>query len=130
MNQKNLLLNNVLIASGPVIIEKGKILLNKHGENKFWKFPGGDIYQKKGSLEYWCQKRVWEEMGVKIKIIKPLKPMIIWKENKIIILIHYLAKRINKTIKPAPFILDWGWFPVNKLPPHCAPNIKPVINKL
>jgi len=119
-----------IIASGPVIIEKGKVLLNRHGRRESgWKFIGGDIYQRKGSLEDWCMRKAKEEMGVKAKIIKPLKPMIIWRKNETIILIHYLAKRVNKIIKPAKYIREWGWFPLKKLPKNCAPNIKPVIQE-
>jgi len=33
----------LIIASGPVIIENGKVLLNKHGDDKFWKFLGGKV---------------------------------------------------------------------------------------
>ena len=30
----------IIIVSGPVIIENNKVLLNKHGEDNFWKFCG------------------------------------------------------------------------------------------
>ena len=33
----------IIIASGPVIVENGKVLLNKHGEDGFWKFCGGRV---------------------------------------------------------------------------------------
>jgi ADP-ribose pyrophosphatase YjhB (NUDIX family) len=119
-----------IIASGPVIIEKGKVLLNRHGKRESgWKFIGGDIYERKGTLEEWCICKAKEEMGVKVKIIRPLKPIIIWRKNETIILIHYLTKRVNKVIKPARNIREWGWFPIKRLPRNCAPNIKQVINE-
>ena len=31
------------IASGPVIIRDGKVLLDKHGDDPFWKFPGVQV---------------------------------------------------------------------------------------
>lgn len=34
-------MSKIIIASGPVIVEDGKVLLNKHGEDNFWKFCGG-----------------------------------------------------------------------------------------
>jgi len=129
MEQQDLFLDNVLIASGPVIIENGKVLLNKHGEVKHWKFPGGDIYEKNGTLEEWALRRAKEEMGIECEIIKPLKPIIIWREDKTIILIHYLAKRTSLKIEPAEFIEAWDWFDIYNLPSDCAPNIKPVIEE-
>lgn len=127
--QKNLLLENVLIASGPVIIENDKVLLNKHGEKKVWKFPGGDIYERSGTFEEWAKRRVKEEMGISCEIVKPLKPMIAWGEDKTIILIHYLARKTTDEIKPAKFIDAWDWVDINNLPEDCAPNIKPVIDE-
>jgi len=31
----------IIIASGPVIVENNKVLLNQHGDTEFWKFCGG-----------------------------------------------------------------------------------------
>ncbi len=121
---------NVVIASGPVIIKKDKILLNKHGESNLWKFPGGDITENSGDLESWAVKKVFEEMGLEVKIIKPIKPMVIWKKDEVIILIHYLAKLITEEIKPAGYIKEYAWLDINNLPDDCSPNIKPVIKEL
>jgi ADP-ribose pyrophosphatase YjhB (NUDIX family) len=127
--QKDLLLDNVLIASGPVIIENEKVLLNQHGEKKEWKFPGGDIYEKLGTFEEWAIRRAKEEMGLDCEIVRPLKPMILWNEDKTIILIHYLARRTTDKIEPAKFIDAWDWVDIKNLPENCAPNIKPVIEE-
>ncbi|EKD56340.1 MAG: hypothetical protein ACD_58C00218G0001 [uncultured bacterium] len=152
-------LNNTkfIIASGPVIIENGKVLLNRHGhpeesfdkiypeqgrgtrdlrELRFWKFPGGrienfDFANQLNSLEEACKREVKEEMGLEIEIIRPLKPMMIKhpdKPNTVVILIHYQAKRLND-IKPANFIEEYAWFNINNLPKNCAPNIKIVIDE-
>lgn len=126
----------IVIASGPVVIERGKVLLDKHGKDDFWKFLGGkiesfDFKSNFNSLEEVCRKRVKEEMGFDVKIVKPLKPMLILKPNEPdtwVILIHYLAKRLGK-INPGPDIKEWKWFDINKLPKDCAPNIKPVIKE-
>ncbi|MEK7511997.1 MAG: NUDIX domain-containing protein [Patescibacteria group bacterium] len=128
---------NFIIASGPVIIENNKVLLNKHGDDNFWKFPGGrienfDFIDPFNSLETACQREVREELGIEIKIIKPLKPMMIGKPNSNdtqVVLIHYLAERVGE-IKPGQDIKEWNWFDVNNLPSDIAPNIKPVINSL
>lgn len=127
-----------IIASGPVIIEDNKVLLNRHGETaedqKIWKFVGGrveleDYKIENDILEQACKREVMEEMGIEVKIIASLKPMLIVKHgnpNKYVILIHYLAKRIGE-IKTGDDIIEWGWFDIDKLPENCAPNIESVI---
>jgi len=117
-----------IIASGPVIVERGKILLDKHGKDEFWKFPGGRI--KKGeSLEQCAKNRVKEELGIGVDLIKSLKPMIIWKRNEVIILIHYLAKR-KGNIKPGRHVREWAWISIKKLPKDVGPNIIPVLKDM
>lgn len=117
-----------IIASGPVIIEKKKVLLDKHGKDMFWKFPGGRI--KKGeSLEQCAIKRAKEELGIGVKLIKLLKPVIIWRRNETVILIHYLAKR-KGTIKKGRHVREWAWIGVNKLPKDVAPNIRTVLREM
>jgi len=115
-----------IIAAGPVIIENGKVLLNKHGDDGMWKFVGGRAERTDISLEEVAKREVMEEMGLEVELIRPLKPMMIETDTKVVVLIHYLATRKNE-IKPGADILDWGWFDVNNLPDGCAPNIEPVI---
>lgn len=127
----------IIIASGPVIIEDNKVLLNQHGDGDMWKFPGGklenfDFTDWNESLERTAKREVKEEMGIDINIIKPLKPMFLSRpehEGEYVVLIHYLAKRIGK-IKPGTDIDAWDWFPINNLPNNLAPNIKPVLDSL
>jgi len=123
---------NFIIASGPVIIEDNKVLLAKHGEDAFWKFPGGrvenfDFDDELNSLEQACQRQVKEEMEIDVKIIKPLKPMMVKKdENTAVVLIHYLAKRVGE-IKPGEDVREWQWLDIDNLPEDVAPNVKPVL---
>lgn len=121
---------NSIIASGPVIIEDNKVLLNKHGEDGMWKFCGGEVEDFSVSLEESAKREAKEEMGIDIEIIRPLKPMTVKKfDGSVVVLIHFLAKRIGE-IKPGLDILEWGWFPVDKLPANCAPNIAEVLKNL
>lgn len=121
----------IIIASGPVIIENGKTLLHKHGDDDFWKLIGGmvdlsDLKNPESSLENACKRRVKESMGFDIKIIKPLKSMMIPKPNNpntLVVLIHYAAERLGE-IKPGPEIKEWGWFDTKNLPEDCGPNVK------
>ena len=129
---------DLIIASGPVIIEGGMVLLDRHGKDEeaqsIWKFVGGKISEKdwrdeQNVLESACIRKVKEEMGIDIKIIAPLKPMVVKRPDSkegSVVLIHYLSERIGE-IKPAEDILEWQWFDIDRLPENCAPNIKPVI---
>ncbi len=118
----------IIIASGPVIIENGKVLLNKHGDDAFWKFVGGRAEQTDISLEEVAKREVMEEMGLAVDLIRPLKPMMIDMPDKVVILIHYLSTRKGE-ITPGADIREWDWFDVRHLPTDSAPNIVPVIEE-
>ena len=120
----------ITIASGPVIIENNKVLLDKHGDDNFWKFCGGKV-GKGETLIQAANRRAKEELGIDIKITDP-KPIITHtkKDGETdVILVHFLAKRLDE-IKPGSDIKKWDWFDINNLPNDCAPNIKPVIEEV
>lgn len=129
---------NLIVASGPVIIENGEVLLNKHGDDNFWKFLGGRVELKdisgENSLEDACRREVKEENGFNIEIVCPLKPMMLPKpgsKNEFVVLIHFLAKRKGK-IRLGKEVDEFGKFNVVKLvkgkyKDKFAPNIIPVL---
>ena len=120
---------NSIIASGPVIIEDGKVLLNKEKKPTGitpWFFPGGEVENFDISLEEACRREVKEEMGIDIKIIKPLKPVMLHQNGRVVILIHWLAKRIGE-VKPGSDIAEWAWHDITRLPSDCAPNVYEII---
>ncbi len=121
----------IIIASGPVIIEEGKVLLNKHGTDNFWKFCGGRVEDFDSDLIENARREAKEEMGIDIEILDP-NPIITYTkkdDGTDVILVHFLAKRLGE-IKPGPDIREWNWFPVDQLPADCGPNIKPVISQI
>lgn len=119
-----------LIASGPVIIEDGKVLLNKHGDDDFWKFPGGRVETFDMTLEEAAKREVREEMGLEVELLRPLKPVMQRLEDgRIIILIHYEARRLND-VTPGEEIREWGWYPIDNLPESLAPNITLVLESI
>ena len=129
----------IIIVSGPVIIENGAVLLNKHGDDDFWKFLGGKVELKdiagENVLEDTCKREVKEENGFDIEIIYPLKPMMIKKpgsKNEFVVLIHFLARRKNKKNKLGSDISEFGKFNIKKLVKGAykekfAPNIIPIL---
>jgi ADP-ribose pyrophosphatase YjhB (NUDIX family) len=126
-----------IVASGPVIIEDGKLLVNKDDKDDFYKLPGGTVKQG-DSLEEACSRESKEENNAEIDIIKPLNPMIIYKnpqtnEEMTIVLIHYKAKLKNQEkLKPIEPIKEVTWLNISeiKLGKHnVAPNIKFLIEK-
>lgn len=130
---------NSIIVSGPVITEEkdGKLctLLNKHKKtvkkpNPKWQFCGGEMENFDASLEEAAKREVKEEMGIDIEIERLLDVMLRQRDDgSIVVLIHYLAKRIGE-VKPGEEIEEWDWFPIDELPDDCAPNVKPVIEKV
>lgn len=126
-----------IIASGPVIIENGKLLVNKDDKDDFYKIPGGTV-PKGMDLEQACHDRVKAENNGKIEIISPLSPMVLWEnpqtgEAMTILLIHYLAKLKNKDeLKPLEPIKEITWLEIDKIKAgefRVAPNIKFLIKK-
>ena len=121
----------IIIASGPVIVENGQALLNKHGDTAFWKFCGGRVEDYDTDLIENARREVKEEMGIGIKILNE-EPFITFtrketSEGKIdILLVHFLAEREGE-IKPGEEIREWAWHDLNNLPPDLGPNILPAL---
>jgi len=118
-----------IIASGPVIIKNKKVLLIKDKKDDFYKFPGGTVKQNE-ALEKACIRETKEEIGVDIKIKKPLVTMLLWKrpgkKQKIaVILVHYLAKIKNeKIIRKGKNIKEIRWIKLNEIKKFkVAPNV-------
>ena len=56
-------MSQIVIASGPVIVENNKVLLNKDKKDNFWKFCGGRIEETETNLKKLLeekQKKKWE----------------------------------------------------------------------
>ncbi len=127
-----------IVASGPVIIKKGKLLVNKDNKDDFYKLPGGTIEHGIEDLEQACHRETKEENNGEIEIIRPLHPMIIWKnpqsgEKMVILLIHYLSKLKNpKEVMPISPVQEIKWLDIKEIKKgkyHVAPNIKFLIEK-
>ena len=127
-----------IIASGPVIVENGKLLVNKDDKDDFYKLPGGQVESYDKTLEDACHRETKEENNGLIKILKPLSPMILWKnpqsgEEMCILLIHYKAKLLNKKdLKPVAPIKEVLWLSISDIKEgkyNVAPNITYLIEK-
>ena len=124
-----------IVASGPAIIEHGKLLVSKDNKDDFYKLPGGTVREGE-SLEDACIRRAKEEANAEVEIIKPLLPNILYenpqtKEKMTIVLINYLAKLKNKKdIKPMPPIKELKWIEIDKIKKgegNVSPNVKVLI---
>lgn len=121
----------IIIASGPVIVEDGKVLLDQHGDTNFWKFCGGRAENLEASLIEVARKKAKEELGIRIEILDP-QPFVTHTIKETadgpldVILVHYLAKRLGE-VSPGPEIRDWAWLNLENLPENLAPNIRPVL---
>jgi 8-oxo-dGTP pyrophosphatase MutT (NUDIX family) len=122
----------IIIASGPVIIEENKVLLNQHGDTEFWKFCGGRVEDFETDLIENAKREAKEEMGIDIEVLDP-EPFFSYTaketpEGKVdVILVHYLARRIGE-INPGIDIREWKWIPLEELAgENLAPNIVPAL---
>ncbi len=125
-------MSKIIIASGPVIIEDGKVLLNKHGDTAFWKFCGGRVENFEESLIDAARRETKEEIGVDLEILDQ-NPYIMYTTKKTeegtidVILVHFLAKRVGE-IKLGPDIREYAWLDIDALPDNdLGPNIKPAL---
>ncbi len=123
-------MQKIINVSGPVIVEDGKALLNKHGDTPFWKFCGGRVNENENLIEV-AKRRAKEEMGIEIEILEK-EPFITFTRKETpegeqdIILVHFLAKRIGE-IKPGADVREWAWHEINNLPADLGPNIIPAL---
>lgn len=127
-----------VVASGPIIIENGKLMVNKDLKDDFYKLPGGSVEPDTEDLEEACHRQTRTENNAEIEILKPLHPMIIWKnpqtgEKMAILLIHYLARLLNKDqVKPIHPVQEVTWLDIQEIKEgkhNVAPNIKFLIEK-
>ncbi|MBU0957684.1 MAG: NUDIX hydrolase [Nanoarchaeota archaeon] len=126
-----------IVASGPVIIEDGKLLVDKDDKDDFYKLPGGTVKEGE-TLEEGCHRKVKEEINGEVELIKPLSPNILWenpqtKEKMTIVLINYLAKLKNKDeIKPIAPTQEIKWLDIEEIKQgkhFVSPNTKALIEK-
>ncbi|MFN7160722.1 MAG: NUDIX hydrolase [Candidatus Gracilibacteria bacterium] len=119
------------MASGPVIVEDNKVLLDKHGDDNYWKFPGGTMAQD-DSFRANAEREVMEELGLEV-ILEEGEPFVmdIQKEKDgkplTIILFHYYASRQTETITPGRDVREYAWHDIDDLPADCAMNIRPAV---
>lgn len=125
-------MSQIIIASGPVIVENNKVLLNKDRKDNFWKFCGGQISDEEYNLKETAKREVKEEMGLDIEILNN-EPYFFYTEKEkegatmSIVLVHFLAKRIGDII-PSEDIIEWRWIDIDNLDQEIlAPNIKPAL---
>ncbi|MFA5962180.1 MAG: NUDIX hydrolase [Parcubacteria group bacterium] len=123
--------SKIIIASGPVIVEDNKVLLDLQGDDNFWKFCGGKTKEGE-ALKETAQRRAKEELGIKIEILDE-KPFLIHTTKETtdglvdVILVHYLAKRRGE-ITPGADIRECKWIPLSDLEKeNLAPNILPTL---
>ena len=126
-----------IIASGPVIVENGKLLVNKDDKDDFYKIPVGRLEEGE-DLEEGCTREALEEINAKVTIIKKLSTLIL-NENPTthqkmrIELHHYLAELNNpyeiKAIYPTREIKWLDIQGIKRGKYNVAPNIRFLVEK-
>lgn len=127
-----MIFKTIVVASGPVIIEKGKLLASLDNKDDFYKIPGGRVKDSDSTLEQTCIREAKEEINADIEILNPLHPMLLQKNPKTgkkqtIVLIHYLARIKNKKDIAAQYpIKEAAWLEIADIKKgkyKVAPNI-------
>lgn len=120
----------VTVASGPVIVRDGFVLLDKHGDDPFWKFPGGRTRDNE-SLQATAMREAAEEVGLTDLVLHD-KPVVLSFERgrdgmrELVTLYHYWATTKQEPKKQRD-VRELAWHKIDALPADCAPNIKPVM---
>lgn len=97
-----------------LIFKKRKILLVKEWDDEWWSFPGGGIEYGEGLAEA-LQRELSEELGLKQEHIKSNNKVIFVGLGAVvenIPMVNLFVKAeipVNK-IKPAPDVIESGWF--------------------
>ncbi|MDD5438318.1 MAG: NUDIX hydrolase [Patescibacteria group bacterium] len=121
----------IIIVSGPVIVEDGKVLVNKHGDTNFWKFCGGRVENFDQNLIDAAKREAKEEVGLDLEI-SDKDPFIMYTTKETekgtidVILVHFLAKRTGE-VKLGADIRESAWLDISQLPDDLAANIKPAL---
>ncbi|NTU66500.1 MAG: NUDIX hydrolase [Candidatus Moranbacteria bacterium] len=122
----------IIVASGPVIVENNKVLLDQHDDTDFWKFCGGTVENYETNLIENAKREAKEEAGIDLEILDR-NPFIVFTRKETpegsidIILVHFLAKRIGE-ITPGDDIRQWKWLDIENIgKENLAPNIIPAL---
>lgn len=125
-----------IIASGPVIVKNGKLLVIKDKKDPFYKIPGGTAEEGE-TLEQVCIRETKEEINADVEIIKPLSTLVIYKNPKTgekmkISLHHYKVKIKNPNEIRAGEGHRINWLDIGEIKSgkyNIAPNIKYLIEQ-
>jgi len=123
-------MSKIILVSGPVIVENSKVLLDKSGEDDFWKFCGGRVKGNE-ALPETAKRRAKEELGIDVKIINN-EPFVRYFKKETekgeieVILFHFLAKR-NGEVVAGKDVREWQWLDLNDLPDDLGENILPAL---
>lgn len=124
-------IRKMTIASGPVILKDGKVLLDKHGGDGLWKFPGGKLRDDESPRQT-AVREAKEELGIDVTLVGDPLFFLFEHEHEgvpeIVVLIHYLATYTGEIV-PGRDVEVWDWHDIKNLPTDCAPNIKPILER-
>ena len=120
----------VTVASGPVIIRDGKVLLHKAPDTGKYQFIGGRVDDGMSIRENAVFKAL-EDLGIKIKLVDDIDPLIVigkiqrdGKEDNLF-LVHYLAKIVEE-----PEERKYDWFTLDQIKKMTEEGMVPSANVL
>jgi 8-oxo-dGTP pyrophosphatase MutT (NUDIX family) len=128
---------NTLVAVGPVIVENNRVLLireTKDVGSELLMLPGGKVEEFLAPLEQTAIREAKEELGIDITIMRPLDTHFVERPSapgQYAVLVHFLAKRTDPSmpVVPTDKTIEWGWYDLENLPDHVAPNISRAVRE-
>lgn len=125
-----------IVASGPVIIKDGKLLVSKKFKKEFYKIPGGTVEEGE-TLEQCCKREAKEEANAEIEIFEQLHTLILNKnpetqERMNISVYNFKAELKNPDKLKAAEGHEIAWLDIKDLKEgkySLSPNIKNLIEK-
>ncbi len=105
------------VAMGIVIKEDQVLLVNRRFPPKLWSPPGG--FTDKDELpEQTVQREVWEETGIRCKVLKKIHEFASYQSQISV----YACKYISGELRCSFESIDVDWFPLDNLPDPISPD--------
>lgn len=126
---------NIILVAGAVIVEDGKLLLvrgGNDGHESFFMLPGGKLEHPLEDPFAAAAREAKEEVDIDVELIRPMRTLIVERPNKpdeYAVLMHFLCKRIGEP-KATDDTEEFGWYPINDLPENVTPSFKAIVEEL
>jgi len=125
-------MNNIILVAGAVIVEDGKILLvrgGNDGHESFFMLPGGKLEHPLEDPFAAAAREAKEEVNIDIELVSPMRTFIVERPNKpgeYAVLMHFLCTRVGEP-QTTTDTEEFGWYDIHALPENVTPSITNIV---